>query len=48
VRRPFGGPNDNALILSIIEDAPALITELGAGDEELWGILKRGLARRPR
>jgi serine/threonine-protein kinase len=40
---PFSGPNYNALLMSILKDTPKPITELGYGDEELWGILERGL-----
>jgi serine/threonine protein kinase len=43
--QPFTGPNHNAILLSIQEDSPKPITELAAGDDELWGILAKGLAK---
>ncbi|EYF08450.1 Hypothetical protein CAP_3979 [Chondromyces apiculatus DSM 436] len=45
-RRPFQGPNYNALILAIITQEPLPVTDLAAGDTELWGILQRGLRKR--
>jgi serine/threonine-protein kinase len=44
-RRPFNGDNYNALLASIVEDAPTPTTELAAGDEALWGILSDGLSK---
>jgi serine/threonine-protein kinase len=44
---PFQGPNYNALLRAIIEDAAVPITEHGAGDEALWAILDRGLRKVP-
>lgn len=44
---PFDGSNYNSLLRSIIEDEPAALTELGAGDAELWKLLRVGLAKRP-
>jgi serine/threonine-protein kinase len=42
---PFHGANYNALLMSILKDAPAPITTYGYGDAELWRILQRGLSR---
>jgi serine/threonine-protein kinase len=42
---PFSGPNYNALLMSILQDTPRSIVELGFGDEELWRILKKGMHR---
>jgi eukaryotic-like serine/threonine-protein kinase len=42
---PFEGDNYNAMMRSIIEDTPQPITVFAAGDEELWAILERGLAK---
>jgi serine/threonine-protein kinase len=44
---PFDGSNYNSLLRSIIEDEPAALTELGAGDAELWKLLRAGLAKKP-
>jgi hypothetical protein len=44
---PFEGSNYNSLLRSIIEDEPAALTELGAGDAELWKLLRAGLAKKP-
>ena len=44
-RRPFSGPNYNALILAVITAEPLTTLELGAGDADLWAILRRGLAK---
>jgi serine/threonine-protein kinase len=46
-RRPFDGPNYNALLSAIILDEPVPTTQLGAGDAALWGILERGLQKDP-
>jgi serine/threonine-protein kinase len=43
--RPFAGDNYNALIVAVIQDEPTPITEFGAGDEALWAVVKRGLAK---
>lgn len=43
----FDGDNYNAMMRSIIEDHPAPITELAAGDDDLWRILARGLDKEP-
>lgn len=40
---PFSASNCNALLRSIVEDAPKSIVEQAAGDAELWRILERGL-----
>jgi hypothetical protein len=42
---PFSGSNYNALLLSIIEEQPRSILEYDVGDERLWAILQRGLAK---
>jgi eukaryotic-like serine/threonine-protein kinase len=42
---PFSGANYNALLMSILQDTPRSIVELGYGDEELWRILKKGMHR---
>lgn len=44
-RTPFGGPNYNALLRSIIEDDPPPLD--AACDGELWAILRRGLEKEP-
>ncbi len=46
-RPPFEGKNYNALLYSIIADDPPPITSFGGGDDELWRILRRGLAKDP-
>ncbi len=46
-RPPFEGKNYNALLYSIIADEPPPITSFGTGDEDLWQIIKRGLAKDP-
>jgi eukaryotic-like serine/threonine-protein kinase len=46
-RTPFEGKNYNALLYSIIADAPVPLTELGFGDERFWQILARGLEKDP-
>ncbi len=43
--RPFGGDNYNALLWAIVHEAPVAVTDLGAGDAELWAILGRALAK---
>ncbi len=45
--RPFPGENYNAQLSAILLDDPTPITELAAGDAELWAILQRGLAKDP-
>ncbi|MFO0592949.1 MAG: protein kinase, partial [Polyangiaceae bacterium] len=44
-RRPFDGPNYNALLASIIASRPTPITELGVNDPALWSILEKGLSK---
>jgi len=44
---PFVADNYNALIRSIVRDAPQPITELGVGDTQLWGIISRCLQKQP-
>lgn len=45
---PFTGANYNALIRAIIEDEPRSLLDYGVGDEALWSIIKKGLAKDPR
>lgn len=47
-RLPFEGPNYNALMRSIIEDNPPPTTSFSAGDEALWNIMSKGLAKDPK
>ncbi len=42
---PFSGANYNALLMSILKDAPASIMSHGYGDDALWRIVQRGLHR---
>ena len=42
---PFSASNYNALLRSIVEDDPKQLAEHAAGDEKLWQILQRGLAK---
>ncbi len=44
-KRPFDGPNYNALIASILTDDPAPITAHGVGDVALSGIVSHGLSK---
>ncbi len=44
-RRPFEADNYNALLRSIIEDAPKPLDSHGLDEPELWQILTRGLAK---
>ncbi|MBW2527111.1 MAG: protein kinase [Deltaproteobacteria bacterium] len=44
-RLPFQGSNITATARAITRDAPAPIGELSAGDDHLWGILLKGLAK---
>jgi len=44
---PFKRPNYNALMQAIIRETPRPISEYAAGDESLWAILARGLAKEP-
>ncbi|WP_438032826.1 protein kinase domain-containing protein [Sorangium sp. So ce204] len=46
-RRPFSGETLSAVIVAIFSKEPVPTTELGAGDEALWAILQRGLAKSP-
>lgn len=43
---PFARPNYNALMQAIVNDEPAPLPELCAGDPALWLVIKRGLAKR--
>ncbi|HET7544513.1 MAG TPA: protein kinase [Polyangiaceae bacterium] len=40
---PFSASNCNALLRSIVEDAPKPLSERGVDEPELWQILERGL-----
>ena len=44
---PFAGNSYTALVCSILESQPKPVTELSAGDAELWAIIARGLAKEP-
>jgi serine/threonine-protein kinase len=46
-RRPFEGKNHNAILQSIISDAPLPLAQLEAADDALWGILSKGLSKDP-
>jgi serine/threonine-protein kinase len=46
-RRPFAGDNYHALLNAVIEDVPTPAPYFRAGDEALWAILDRGLAKSP-
>jgi eukaryotic-like serine/threonine-protein kinase len=46
-RPAFEGENYNALMRAIVEDDLVPITEVAAGDSELWTILQRGLQKDP-
>jgi eukaryotic-like serine/threonine-protein kinase len=46
-RVPFEGKNYLALMRSIIEDEAPCFLDFGAGDEELWQIVQRGLEKAP-
>ncbi|WP_438024077.1 protein kinase domain-containing protein [Sorangium sp. So ce233] len=46
-RRPFSGETLGAVISAIFSKEPVPTTQLGAGDEELWAIIRRGLAKSP-
>ncbi|WP_437935797.1 protein kinase domain-containing protein [Sorangium sp. So ce341] len=46
-QRPFTGESLGAVISAIFNKEPVPTTQLGAGDEELWSILRRGLAKSP-
>ncbi|WP_437722308.1 protein kinase domain-containing protein [Sorangium sp. So ce861] len=46
-QRPFTGETLGAVISAIFNKEPVPTTQLGAGDEELWSILHRGLAKSP-
>jgi serine/threonine protein kinase len=43
--RPFDADNYNALLRTIIDDAPKPLHAFGIDQPELWGILTRGLAK---
>ncbi len=44
---PFTGVTYTALVCSILESTPKPMTEVGAGDPELWSIVERGLQKDP-
>jgi serine/threonine-protein kinase len=46
-KAPFDGNNYNALIMSILRDIPKPITELNAGNAQLWTALARCLQKDP-
>jgi serine/threonine protein kinase len=43
--RPFEADNYNALLRTIIDDAPRSLSSFGVDQPELWSILTRGLAK---
>jgi serine/threonine-protein kinase len=45
--RPFEADNYNALLRTIIDDAPKSLSSFGVDQPELWNILTRGLAKAP-
>lgn len=47
-KRPFDAPSAPMVLIAIATQAPTPTTELGAGDEALWHILERGLAKDPK
>jgi len=46
-RRPFEGKSITAMIYALYALDPVPTTEFAAGDEELWGIIRRGLEKSP-
>jgi len=44
---PFHAPTHTAMLEHILEVEPTPITQLGHGDERLWAIIERGLAKDP-
>jgi serine/threonine-protein kinase len=46
-RTPFEGKNYNAVMYAIVANAPPTSTSLGAGDEALWDVMRRGLEKDP-
>ncbi|HTM44123.1 MAG TPA: serine/threonine-protein kinase [Polyangiaceae bacterium] len=46
-RAPFDGKNYNAVLYSIIASEPPATTTLGAGDDELWAAIGRGMRKDP-
>jgi serine/threonine protein kinase len=46
-RRPFHGSHSGAVLISIFRDEPTPTTQFAAGDDELWAIIQRGLAKDP-
>ena len=46
-RRPFCGSHSGAVLISIFRDTPVPTTTLGAGDDELWSIIERGMQKKP-
>lgn len=46
-RAPFDGKNYNAVLYSIIANEPPPTTTLGAGDDELWSSIQRGMRKDP-
>jgi eukaryotic-like serine/threonine-protein kinase len=46
-RAPFEGKNYNAVLYSIVANAPTPLTELELGDAELWSLLDRAFQKDP-
>jgi serine/threonine-protein kinase len=46
-RAPFDGKNYNAVLYSIIANEPPATTTFGAGDDELWKAIRRGMRKDP-
>jgi eukaryotic-like serine/threonine-protein kinase len=45
--RPFSGESARMVLTSIVEDEPTPTTHLLAGDEALWTLIRRGIAKDP-
>jgi serine/threonine-protein kinase len=46
-RAPFDGKNYNAVLYAIIANEPPATTTFGAGDDELWKSIRRGMRKDP-
>jgi len=45
--RPFEGRTRNAILVAIGRDEPRPITQLSAGDDELWAVVSKALRKNP-